>query len=110
MPRQCKFKRKNAKMPLFILNLHCRGILAFFLLNLHCRGILAFFLLNLHCRGILPFSLLNLHWHFLFPSNFSAIELCCFKLKKIRPIGYFECKCTCSETETDEIFYCIEQG
>jgi hypothetical protein len=30
--------------------------------------------------------------------------------KKIMPIGYFECKCTCSETETDEIFCCIERG
>ena len=52
------------------------------------------------------------HWHIsvILDNVISAIELCCFKLIKIRPIGYFECKCTCSETETDEIFCCIEQG
>jgi hypothetical protein len=39
-----------------------------------------------------------------------GVELCFFKLIKKRPIGYFECKCTCSGIETDEIFCCIEQG
>jgi hypothetical protein len=66
IPRQCKFKRKNANIKEKTLKSHDNAnlkgkkrkykrknakipfIFAFFLLNLHCRGILAFYLLNLH--------------------------------------------------------------
>jgi hypothetical protein len=41
---------------------------------------------------------------------FQLLNYAFLSLKKIRPIGYFEYKCACSETETDEIFCCIEQG
>jgi hypothetical protein len=41
---------------------------------------------------------------------FQPLNYAFSSLLKIRPIGYFECKCTCSEIETDEIFCCIEQG
>jgi hypothetical protein len=53
IPRQCKFKRKNANIKGKTLALSWDFsvfpfIFAFFLLNLLYRGILAFYLLNLH--------------------------------------------------------------